>query len=592
MARRLPAVDAVVVGVGWTGAIIGKELAAAGLKVAALERGPARWSAPDFQAPEIHDELLYGVRLGLNQNAARETYTFRNTGTETALPMRRWGAFTPGDGLGGGGAHWSGAYYRYDENEFRLRSHYTRKYGAGIFDPTCTAQDWPVSYAELEPHYDRFEYLCGISGRAGNIAGKLQAGPGNRFEAPRARDFPNPPMKVPYASAIFGRAAASLGYHPFIQPSANLSRPYRNTEGLEMGACMYCGFCSNHGCEHFAKSSPQVCLLPAALKLPGFDLRTGAEVLRVETTPDRGMATGVTYLDHASGEELFQPADLVFLCTFAVNNPRLMLLSGLGEAYDPATGRGQVGRSFTHQTTASVALFFDRDDLRLNQFMGAGALAVTMDDLNCDNFDHTGSGFVGGGYVQVQVVGQGPIRGVTVPAGTPGWGAAWKAAARRWYQRATLIQITATAMPSRATVLDLDPTYTDALGRPLLRMTYDFSPMDQRLAQFLVDKAVEIGRATGASRVEPRYTRGQYDSTRYQTTHLTGGAPMGDTPASGAVNRYGQLWGTPNVFSAGASLFPHNPAHNPTGTVGAMAYWTARAVLEQYVKAPGPLVQA
>jgi gluconate 2-dehydrogenase alpha chain len=101
MAQRLKAVDVVTIGVGLTGAILGKELAASGLKVVGLERGPMRDTVPDFQSPAIHDELRYAVRKALTQDNVKEAMTFRNASRETALPMRRWQGFMPGTGLGG-----------------------------------------------------------------------------------------------------------------------------------------------------------------------------------------------------------------------------------------------------------------------------------------------------------------------------------------------------------------------------------------------------------------------------------------------------------------------------------------------------------
>src|SRR3954471_3528667 len=98
MATKLKEVDAVIVGLGWTGGILAKELTAAGMKVVALERGPMRKTDPDFSVPFVRDELKYAVRQHLMQNPARDTITFRNRANETALPMRRLGAFLPGEG--------------------------------------------------------------------------------------------------------------------------------------------------------------------------------------------------------------------------------------------------------------------------------------------------------------------------------------------------------------------------------------------------------------------------------------------------------------------------------------------------------------
>ncbi|WP_064576857.1 GMC family oxidoreductase [Cupriavidus gilardii] len=588
MSKTLDRVDAVIVGGGWTGSIIGKELAAAGQRVVMLERGEPRWPSPDFQAPAVHDELRYTRRHALHQNTATETFTFRNNTSQTALPMRRWQFAYPGTHLGGSGNHWSGAYYRFDPTDFKLRSHYERRYGKGIFAADLTAQDWPLNYDELEPYYDRFDYLIGASGFAGNLKGKIQPG-GNPFEPWRSRPYPNPPMKVAHASALFGEAAAKLGYHPYIQPSALSTRPYTNTEGLPMSACVYCGFCSNFGCEHFAKASPQVCILPAAMKLDTFALRTGAQVLRVELDKDRKLARGVTYVD-AGGQEFFQPADMVFLCAFSVHNVRLLLLSGIGKPYDPATGQGVVGRNYTHQTTSGVNLFFD-EKTHINPFMGAGAAAVTIDDFSADNFDHGPLGFVGGGYIQIQVVSGAPIGYHPTPRGTPAWGSEWKKAVRRYYNHSASITITGSAMPTRGGYLSLDPTYRDAWGQPLLRITYDLPDNDIKLSAFLTEKGDRIGKAMrGVVATEPGPRKRPFTATSYQSTHLNGGAAMGSDPSNSVVNRFGQCWDVPNVFVTGACLFPQNSNFNPTGTVGATAYWIVDAVKRDYVKAPGKLI--
>ena len=108
MATKLAPVDIVIVGMGWTGGILAKELGPTGLKIAVLERGGPRSTANDFAVPIIRDELRYSQRHDLMMDTARETYTIRNKPSETALPMRRLGSFLPGEVVGGSGVHWSG----------------------------------------------------------------------------------------------------------------------------------------------------------------------------------------------------------------------------------------------------------------------------------------------------------------------------------------------------------------------------------------------------------------------------------------------------------------------------------------------------
>ena len=155
MATRLKEVDAVVVGLGWTGGILGKELAEAGLKVVALERGAMRTSEKDYAVPNIRDELRYVIRHDLMQNTARDTLTIRNNPSQEALPMRRLGSFLPGEVVGGSGVHWSGHTWRWTDMEFQVRSRYEERYGKSFIPADMTIADWGITYAELEPYYDK-----------------------------------------------------------------------------------------------------------------------------------------------------------------------------------------------------------------------------------------------------------------------------------------------------------------------------------------------------------------------------------------------------------------------------------------------------
>jgi len=206
MTERLKEVDVVIIGVGMVGSIVAKELAAAGYKVVGLERGQARYTAPDFQGPAIHDELRFDIRKALMQDNTREPVTFRNHASERALPIRRWESFLPGTGVGGSMVHWNGQTYRFQANDFELATRTRQRYGKDFLDPDATIQDWGVTYDELEPHFDRFEYLLGTSGKAGNIKGKIQPG-GDPHESVRSREYPTPPMKEHFQGAMFRKAA-------------------------------------------------------------------------------------------------------------------------------------------------------------------------------------------------------------------------------------------------------------------------------------------------------------------------------------------------------------------------------------------------
>jgi gluconate 2-dehydrogenase alpha chain len=587
MSTRLKEVDVVLLGVGLVGAILGRELTRAGYRVVGLERGEPRFTVPDFQGPAMHDELRYSVRKSLMVDTVKETYTFRNSADQTALPLRRIQGFLPGTGLGGSAVHWNGQTYRFHEADFRMRSHADERYGKDFLGPEYTFQDWGVTYADLEPHYDRFEYLLGTSGKAGNLKGKKIPG-GNVLEEPRSREYPTGPQKEPYGSAMFRKAAEGLGYHPFPQPSCNLSEPYTNPEGLKLGTCMFCGYCERYGCEHYAKSSPQTTLLPVLLKDSKFTLRTHCQVQRINLDRSRKTATGVTYID-GQGREFEQPAKLVIVGLFALNNVRMLLLSKIGEPYDPSSGKGVVGRNYTYQTTSGVNIFYD-EKVNINPFMRSGACGTLIADFVSDNFDHSKLGFLGGAYVG-EVMSHGrPIEFHPTPPGTPGWGGAWKKAVVRHYNHTIALNVHGSSIAHRANHLDLDPTYKDAWGQPLLRMTFDFPENDVKMSAYITEQAAAIAKAMGGQQVVPSARKRPYNATQYQSTHNTGGTVMGADRSTSVLNRYCQSWDVPNVFVIGASNYPQNASYNPTDTVGALAYWASDAIVKQYMKKPGPLV--
>ncbi len=157
MATRLKETDAVVIGMGFSGAILARELTKAGLNVVGLERGADRNPAEEFTLTRLRDELRYVVRLELMQDNSIDTISFRNAPDELALPIRRFGAFLPGEGVGGTGIHWGALHWRFLPTDFRIKSVLNEKYGAKAIPDTMTIQDWPLSYDELEPHYDRFD---------------------------------------------------------------------------------------------------------------------------------------------------------------------------------------------------------------------------------------------------------------------------------------------------------------------------------------------------------------------------------------------------------------------------------------------------
>lgn len=582
--------DVVIVGLGWSGSVMAEELTRAGLNVVAIERGAWRDTSTDFPPSVDTDELRWGVRREMLQPPAVEALTFRNKPGEKALPVREWSCFQFGWNVGGAGTHWAGMSWRFTEFDFEPYSKTVARYGVKKLAPGLQVQDWGITYKELEPFYDRFERIAGTSGRAGNIQGKVNPG-GNPFEGPRARDYPTPPLKNSRWMEIYQKTTASMGYHPFPVPAGNISEAYVNPLGVRMAPCTYCGYCEFFGCGNWSKSSPQACVLPALMQRDNFEVVTESEVLRVNKAADGKTATGVTFIDR-SGAQWEQPAKIVIISAYQMDNVRLMLLSGIGKPYDHKTGQGVVGRNYTYQTISGADVFFE--DEQLNPFIGAGALAVQIDDFNGDNFDHSGVDFIGGAGIMAFSTNGRPIgMADAVPPGAPRWGKGWKKAFQHSYQNVATIFAQGTSFPHRDVFLDLDPEYKDQHGQALLRLTFDFNDNDRKMAAWTGAKSVEIGKTTGAKHVVPFNSAiGANSPYDQRSGHTIGGAVMGKDPKTSALNRYLQSWDVHNVFVLGASAFPNNGGYNPTVTVGALALWSAKAIIEQYVPNPGPLVKA
>src|SRR5436853_3912370 len=144
-------------------------------------------------------------------------------------------------------------------------------------------------------------------------------------------------------------------------------------------------------------------------------------------------------------------------------------------------------------------------------------------------------------------------------------------------------------MAYRYNYFDLDPTYRNAFGLPLMRMTFDYTENELKLGRHAAQVVNEMAKSMNPTSFNPAGVRQSWSVVPYQSTHNTGGTIMGTSPATSAVNKYLQSWDAQNLFTVGANVFAHNASYNPTGPVGALAYWTADAV-KRYAKKPGMLV--
>src|SRR5262245_17074751 len=416
MAIDLKKTDVVIVGLGAVGGVAALPLARAGLEVIGLEAGD--WLAPRDFAP---DELRNNFR-GWPQSVQKANGEVPTHRRNASAPYSPRSAFHPMmNAVGGTMLHFFAQAWRLSPWDFKVVSETTRRYGASRIPKGCTVEDWPFGYEELEPYYDRIDYEAGVSGKAGNIQGKIDPR-GNIFEGPRSREYPMPPLRDTEFTEMMTAAAKKLGWHPFRNPAAINSREYKGRP-----ACAYHGYCDRGGCHVSAKNSTAVTTIPEALKTKNLTIFDNAQVTRI-VSGNNGKVTGVLYV--RSGKEYFQPAKVVLLASYTYENTRLLLLSK-SKAYPNglSNDHGQVGRHyFSHHTGAGVSALFPWNT---NSWYGLPAQGVAVDNWADDNFDHAGLDFIGGGNLWVYSDRR-PIgaAGMSTFDRAPRWGSQWKAFVR------------------------------------------------------------------------------------------------------------------------------------------------------------------
>src|SRR5882757_4896673 len=556
MATNLKKTDVVIVGLGAAGGVAALPLARAGLEVIGLEAGT--WLGPRDFAP---DELRNNFR-GWPQSVQK---------TNNEIPTHRPNAsarYSPRaplhpmmNAVGGTTMHYWGQSWRLNPWDFKVVSETTRRYGASRIPKGSTVEDWPFGYEELEPYYDKIEYEVGISGQAGNINGTIDPR-GNRFEAPRKRGYPMPPLRGTAFIEKMTAAANNIGWHPFPGPAAINSRSYQNRSG-----CMYHGFCNRGGCHVDAKNSTAVTTIPRAQATGHLEVVTRAHVTTIEDDGG-GRMTGVNYL--TDGVEYFQPAKVVLLASFTYENTRLLLLSK-SKAFPGGLSNNhhQVGRHyFSHHQGAGVSALFP---FNLNAWYGLPAQGIAVDNWADDNFDHAPLDFIGGGNLWVYSDRR-PIGAASMSTfgRAPGWGSQWKSFVKQNADRWNLAYMQKTTLPYEDNYLDLDPTEKDPLGFPVCRITADHKDNEKKLGLFMQEKMERWFLEAGAISVQkgPNGTMGP-------STHAYGGTRMGDKRESNVVDRFGFSHEVPNLGVLGASVMGTSGAHNPTLTVQALAWRTA-----------------
>jgi len=541
-------VNAVIVGSGAGGGVVAKELSEAGLSVVLLERG--KWFTPfDDRKDDLRNQrtCVLGNSFGPDDRSPRVYVD--GSGKEFTVDSRHWAYSNNAACVGGGTLSYGAMAWRFMEDDFRLRSKYGTVAGS-------TLDDWPITYQDLEPFYEKAEWEVGVSGDDSN----------NIFRPPRKRPLPMPPLPPNRSFQILEPAAKRLGLHPFHIPMLRNSVPYNGR-----GACMRCRWCVGFACEVNAKCGTQNTVIPRAIASGNCELRTEC-IAKEVLTDGHGKIRGVAYYD-ANGRYQEQTSDLVVVSGSAVESPRLLLNSksrmfpnGLGNRYD------WVGRNLQgHAYTGAAGLFAQDvyDDL------GPGAsLAI------CD-FNHNNPGFVAGGLLANEFI-RTPYQVVTGVSGEgiPRWGKAHKDFMRNFFKRNMTVMGPMQEMPVFESRVQVDPKVKDAWGIPVARISGRHHENDLLGTKFMTEKAVLWLKEAGAIQVIPFHWT--FLGIPSGGQHQAGTCRMGNDPQTSVVDKFCRVHDIDNLYVIDGSVHPNNGGFNPVLTIMANAYRASANIVKTW----------
>ncbi len=536
-------VNVVIVGAGAGGGIAAKELASAGLSVVLLERG--KWyTAADCRKDDLRNQRT--SPLGNNSGPDEERnprVAVELDGQERVVLPSEGGYSNNAACVGGGTLTYGAQAWRYQEKDFRMASTYGVPEGS-------TLADWPISYAELEPYYEKAEYEIGVSG-------DVAADP---FHGPRRKPLPMPPLPVNREYGILKPAAQRLGLHPFDLPMLRNSVPYNGRP-----PCMQCRWCVGFACEVNAKCGTQNTAIPAALTTGNCELRTGC-MAREVMTDARGRVTGVSYYN-AVDRLHEQTADVVIVSSAAVESARLLLNSrsrlhpaGLGNRY------GWVGRNLQGHSYSGAWGLFDFDTY---DDIGPGASIAVCD------YNHGNPGLIGGAMLANEFI-RLPYQFVSAtPPGTPPWGRAHKEFMRQCYRRSIAIQGPTQEIPIAESRVELDPKVKDFWGLPVARLSGGKHPKTMETAAAMAGKAEIWLKSAGAIRTWKKLPGKGTSGGQHQA----GTCRMGDDPRVSVVDSSCRVHDHDNLYVIDGSVHVTNGGFNPVLTIMAIAYRASERIV-------------
>ncbi len=551
--------DVCVIGSGAGAAPVVYELARAGFRVVVLEKGPY-FTTDDFRK----DEMACCRRDAYASSYLEEPQVIETpsgNGWEAVSTAVSGASFWNGNCVGGSSNLMSGYFHRMKPIDFRLLSEF------GPVEKAAVA-DWPITYDDLEPYYTRCEHLIGISGKVVPY----------RWQEPRSTaDFPYPPLEENIVSGWIDAAARRLGVAVIPTPRAILSRP-----AAGRNSCYYSNYCGSYGCASDAKGGARAALIEPALRTGRVDLRPLSHVFALESD-GRHRVRRAWYFD-AGGKRRSVAARIFVVACQAIETVRLLRISRNKEYPDGiGNGSGQLGRHLIFSAGGSGFGTFDYDALpaAARQALDRRGVFVNRSAVEWYVFDDPDTGRpIKGGIIDFLFAHDNPIR---------------KALQQKWDgdrlvigselkrrlmaafrgQRRLRFEVFVDWMPHADCYVDISRTVKDKWGLPVAKIRTGAHPHDLKVGRFLVQRAQEILRETGA-----RDVTGHVSS--YPPSNLqAGGCRFGTDPRTSVLDPWCRVHEADNLYVTDGSFMPTGGSVPYTWTIYANAFRVADAIRER-----------
>jgi len=553
--------DVCIIGSGAAGGAAAKVLAQGGLSVVMLEAGPPLNPEKDYKEHLWPYDLSHrGVGVGGRLSGVATEFTAPNGAWEIdgepykSAPGSRFRWFRSRI-VGGRTNHWGRISLRFAPVDFRSRS------TDGMGD------DWPITYDELAPYYDKVESYIGVFGSRENIP----SAPDGIFL---------PPPKPRCTETIVKKSCDMLGILCVPSRLSILTKPLNGR-----AACHYCGQC-DRGCVTASNFSSSQVLIPPAQATGRFTLITDAMAREIVVGKD-GKAEAVSYIDKLSRTEKRVHARGFMVCASACESARLLLNSRSSLFPDGlANSSGALGHYLTDTVGSSGEGYFPQlEKVPAHNHDGVGGLHMYTPWWKFDRKND----FLRGYHIEFYGGRGMPAVGDfhDVCEQHEGYGAALKQKCRQMYGTSIGFEGRGEMIPNEHSYCEIDPELVDQWGIPVLRFHWRWSDNEIRMAKDMQETFRSIVEAAGGTYLTRVLEDGPHPygiADGGVIIHELGTARMGNNPKTSVLNKYCQAHDVKNLFVTDGACFVTNPDKNPTLTILALSWRASEYLLDQAKK--------